>query len=209
VIAKQPRPGQVKTRLCPPCTPEQAAAVAAASLADTVTTVATTPADRRTLAVHGRYRPPAGWRVVHQRGEGLAERLHHAFVDSAEAGWATLLIGMDTPQTTPARLAAVAAGLAAADAVLAPACDGGWWALALRQPGHARVLAGIPMSTVDTFSRTLAALQAEGLTVVIGDRLRDVDTAEDARAVAAECPGGRFAAAVRRHVPSTVAGLSR
>lgn len=206
VIAKQPRPGQVKTRLCPPCTPEQAAAVAAASLADTIATVEAATADRRTLVVHGRYRPPAGWWVAHQRGDGLAQRLHHAFADTAQPGLATLLIGMDTPQVTPDGLAAVAAGLAIADAVLAPAEDGGWWALALRTPDCARVLTEVPMSTVDTFTRTLAALRAEGLTVAIGGRLRDVDTAEDAWAVAADCPDSRFAAAVREHVPSTVVG---
>ena len=35
VIAKEPRPGAVKTRLCPPLMPEQAAELAEAALADT------------------------------------------------------------------------------------------------------------------------------------------------------------------------------
>jgi glycosyltransferase A (GT-A) superfamily protein (DUF2064 family) len=183
--------------------------VASASLADTLATVDAAAADRRTLVVLGQYRPPLGWRVVRQRGDGLAQRLHHAFIDTAEPGLATLLIGMDTPQVTPDGLAAVAAGLALADAVLAPACDGGWWALALREPEQAHVLTGVPMSTVDTFTKTLAALRAEGLTVAIGRRLRDVDTAADAWAVAAECPHSRFAAAVRDHIPSTRAGPGR
>jgi len=55
LIAKAPVPGRVKTRLCPPCTPEQAAAVAAAALADTVAVLSVTPAVRRTLVVHGEY----------------------------------------------------------------------------------------------------------------------------------------------------------
>ena len=79
VIAKQPVPGQVKTRLCPPCTPEQAAAVARAALLDTLDAVSRTPAASRTLVISGRHTPPAGWRVVAQRGVGLAERLAHAF----------------------------------------------------------------------------------------------------------------------------------
>ena len=44
VIAKEPRPGRVKTRLCPPFTPDQAAALAATALTDTLHAVATTPA---------------------------------------------------------------------------------------------------------------------------------------------------------------------
>src|SRR5262249_6077252 len=146
VIAKQPVPGRVKTRLCPPCTPRQAAAVAAASLADTLRTVDATPAARRTLAICGTYVPPAGWGLVRQQGDGLGRRLAHAFADTAAHGLATLLIGMDTPQISPDQLAAVAGGLDRVDAVLGPAEDGGWWALALRDPAAAGVLAGVPMS---------------------------------------------------------------
>jgi glycosyltransferase A (GT-A) superfamily protein (DUF2064 family) len=208
VIAKQPRPGWVKTRLCPPCTPEQAAAVAAASLADTLDAVQATPAARRTLAIHGVYRPPPGWGLVAQRGDGLAHRLAHALADTWVPGLATLLIGMDTPQVTPARLSAVVAGLRGADAVLAPARDGGWWALALCDPRHGQALRDVPMSTVDTFELTRQALTGRGLSVAIGECLRDVDTAADARAVAAEFPYGRFAGAVRVSVPSTVVGLA-
>jgi len=40
VLAKTPAPGRVKTRLCPPYTPEQAARIAAAALADTLDSVA-------------------------------------------------------------------------------------------------------------------------------------------------------------------------
>jgi len=200
VIAKTPVPGRVKTRLCPPCTPEQAALIATAALEDTLDAVSATPAARRTLVVEGSYRAPAGWNRVAQRGDGLGERLAHAF---AVAGGPCLLVGMDTPQLTPALLTRVLAGLGRSQAVLAPACDGGWWALALRDPTHARVLAEVPMSTSDTFVLTAAALRGLGLTVHIGPELRDVDHAADARAVASVCPGSRFAGAVARHLPST------
>jgi rSAM/selenodomain-associated transferase 1 len=209
VIAKEPAPGRVKTRLCPPCTPEQAAAVAAASLSDTLRTVNATPAARRTLAICGAYRPPAGWGLVRQRGDGLGQRLAHAFADSAVHGLSTLLIGMDTPQVTTAQLAGVAAGLDRADAVLGPAVDGGWWVLALREPRAARVLRDVPMSTVDTCALTRMALVRAGLTVEDGPSLRDVDTAADAYAVAAACPHGSFAATVRVQVPTVAEGVAR
>jgi uncharacterized protein len=152
VIAKTPVPGRVKTRLCPPCTPDQAARIAAAALADTLDAVSATPADRRTLVVEGSHAAPAGWDRVAQRGDGLGERLANAF---SVASGPCLLVGMDTPQLTPSLLGSVSAPLLdGADAVLAPACDGGWWALALRDPAHARVLTDVPMSTSDTGALT-------------------------------------------------------
>src|SRR3569833_3626219 len=83
VIAKEPIPGQVKTRLTPPYTPTQAAVIAESALADTLDSVARTPAVRRILALQGRpgdWLPP-GIEVVPQRGDGLDERLANAIED--------------------------------------------------------------------------------------------------------------------------------
>ena len=203
VIAKAPVPGRVKTRLCPPCNPTQAATVAEAALADTLAAARAVPAVRHTVVLSGRWTVPAGWCGVGQRGHELGERMAHAFADTALPGVASLLIGMDTPQVDAALLADVAVGLDRADAVLAPAEDGGWWALALRNAAHASVLRGVPMSRPDTGSRTVAALCSAGLRVTRGPTLRDVDTAVDAWAVAGHAPHGRFAAAVRAHIPVT------
>jgi glycosyltransferase A (GT-A) superfamily protein (DUF2064 family) len=85
--------------------------------------------------------------------------------------------------------------------VLGPADDGGWWALALREPRYAAVLRDVPMSTAHTGRLTGRALRDKGVRVSEGPRLRDVDTAADAWAVAGQCPDGRFAAAVRAHLP--------
>jgi len=204
VIAKAPVPGRVKTRLCPPCTPYQAARVAAAALADTLTAGYATPATRHTILLSGQWTPPPGWYPVTQRGDGLADRLANGFADTALAGTGSVLIGMDTPQVTAPLLASVAAGLDDADAVLGPACDGGWWALALRDPSHAEALRAVPLYTVDTGAATVAALRGRGLRVRLAGPLRDVDTAVDAWEVAGQCAGGTFAGAVRRHVPQPV-----
>lgn len=204
VIAKAPVPGRVKTRLCPPCTPEQAAEIAAAALADTLARAAATPAAGHTLVLSGQYEAPGGWRTVVQRGDDLAHRLANGFLDTATPGLGALLVGMDTPQLTPALLAEVASGLRHADAVLAPALDGGWWALALRDPYHADALRQVPMSTPDTARWTAEALLARGLRLRHGPTLRDVDTVEDALAAAAICPAGAFTRAV--HAILTPAG---
>jgi rSAM/selenodomain-associated transferase 1 len=202
VVAKTPEPGRVKTRLCPPCTPEQAARVAAAALADTLDTVSAAPATLRTLVVEGPHPAPPGWARIPQRGAGLGARLAHAFADTRRPATPSLLIGMDTPQVTTDRLADAADLLRTADAVIGLAEDGGWWALGLAEPAHATMLRDVPTSQPTTGARTFAALRRRGLRVAALPVLRDVDTAADARAVAALCPtASRFATTVSREVP--------
>jgi glycosyltransferase A (GT-A) superfamily protein (DUF2064 family) len=190
VVAKEPLPGKVKTRLQPHCTPDQAAWIARAALADTIATASQTPAARRILLLDGDYPAPDGWEVTRQRGDGLAARLANGLAETARPGLATLLIGMDTPQATPSLLATVVSGLSARDAVLAPAEDGGWWALALRDSRHGTALAAVPMSQSNTGELTRKALIRQGLSVGEAPRLRDVDTVSDLLAVASLCPEG-------------------
>lgn len=197
VVAKAPVPGQVKTRLCPPCTPRQAAHVAEAALRDTLD--AGRGFSRRTLVLSGQWAAPDGWSTVAQRGDGLAHRLAAAYHDTARPDVGTLLVGMDTPQVPATLLALAASMLDGCDTVLGPAEDGGWWALGLRDPAAAEALREVPMSTVDTCALTLEALGGKATMLPV---LRDVDTAADAHAVARACPGSRFADAVAAHVPA-------
>jgi len=196
VIAKAPRPGHVKTRLCPPCTSTEAAALAEAALRDTLEVVAATVGDRRVLALDGEPGPwlPDGFEIVPQRGDGLAERLGNAFADVGERA---LLIGMDTPQVSPALLADGLRRMGETDAVLGPAADGGYWAVGLRAPDP-RVFAGVPMSAPDTATRQRARLRELGLHVSELPTLVDVDTIREARRVARDAPDTRFAQALRR-----------
>jgi hypothetical protein len=194
VMAKAPVPGRVKTRLCPPLDHRQAAALAGAALTDTLIAVDAVAAERRVLVLSGAHPAPDGWLVVPQRGAGLAERLAHAFTDTARPGVVSLVVGMDTPHLDPGVLAGAALALAHADAVLGPAIDGGFWLLGLREPGHAQALRGVRMSMP---ARTAAALRARGLRLAHAPALRDVDTIADAWAVARAHPHLGFAAAVR------------
>jgi len=203
VIAKAPAPGRSKTRLCPPCTPEQAAALADASLRDTINAVAAAPARRRIVALEGE---PDGWlrpgfELHQQRGNGLAERLGHALV---AAGGPALVVGMDTPQLSGPLLRETARRLTepGIDAVLGPAVDGGYWTIGLRRPDRS-VFSGVPMSRGDTFAVQLRRLDSLGLRTALLPPLRDVDTIEDAAAVARASPDTEFAATLRRLGPST------
>jgi rSAM/selenodomain-associated transferase 1 len=207
VLAKEPVPGRVKTRLCPPCSHEQAAALAEAALADTLLAVASTPARRRVLVLAGRPGPwlPPGFEVLPQRGCGLDDRLAAAFQDVGEPA---VLIGMDTPQVTPALLERATAALERSQAVLGPAADGGFWAMGLRRADR-RAFAGVPMSREITGHLQARRLREMGLATSFLPTLRDVDTIDDARVVARLAPGTGFARQAREVLTPPAAALLR
>lgn len=191
VIAKECRPGQVKTRLHPPLSYEQAARLAAASLSDTLRAVSDLPATRRLLAFQGNPPPEAaGFDVVEQPEGGLDERLAAAFEHCAGP---TLLVGMDTPQLGAEYLGpALAEGAWETDAWFGPAADGGFWALGFAEP-RPDLIRGVPMSRDDTGELQRRRLVDAGLSVSELPVLRDVDTISDVRAVAAQAPDTAFA----------------
>jgi uncharacterized protein len=212
VLAKAPEPGRVKTRLCPPATPQQAAELAAAALLDTLDAAVALPGAAPVVVLTGRLPHAARaaelavalrrTHVLRQRGDGLGHRIAAAHADTAALlpGRASLQVGMDTPQAGAALLAECLERLhgRGTDAVLGPATDGGWWALGLRDPRAAALVADVPTSRDDTGARTVAALRDGGLRVGLLPELTDVDTAADAVAVAAAAPAGRFAEATAR-----------
>jgi glycosyltransferase A (GT-A) superfamily protein (DUF2064 family)/SAM-dependent methyltransferase len=204
VIAKEPVPGRVKTRLQTEFTPAEAAALARASLADTLAAVRSTPVRRYVLALEGE---PGSWLlpgfdVIAQRGDGLDERLAAAFED-AYSGTPMLLVGMDTPQLTSDLLGVDWSGH---DAVLGLTEDGGYWCLGLREPDR-RALIGVPMSTDHTGVDQLARLRLLGYRVLLLPTLRDMDTPADAAVLAQQFPALRVSRLHRRLQHSAHPGL--
>lgn len=184
VIAKQPRAGFVKTRLCPPCTPGEAAQVAAAALDDTMDAVERTVA---AMASHsqravqpvllfdgdpsGWTRP--GWDVVEQRGDGLAERLANAFDELGPGA----IVGMETPHVVETITSALVAIDVCHDAI-GLASDGGYWSIVLSRPDR-RLFERIPMSTSSTGLAQLRRLHAAGRLVRRLPMARDLDDVAD------------------------------
>ena len=196
VLAKRPQPGRTKTRLCPPLTLEQAAWVAEAALLDTLDVVLRTPVRRRLVVLDGAPEGliPPNMSVRAQRGNGLAERLAAAVDDAfADCPLPLLLIGMDTPQVTPALLTDCVRLLRNSPSVLGHAQDGGWWAIGLHA-ADPRVFHDVPMSTTRTGAVQQERLVERGLAPKLLPPLRDIDTAEDLYAVTAQlAPGSRLA----------------
>lgn len=209
VVAKAPVAGVAKTRLGATVGHRQAADLAAAALLDTLDACEEAfPARRRVLALDGDLERAArsseitqrmrGWTVLPQRGADFGQRLAAAHQDAAALLCGPVLqVGTDTPQLQPGQLGRLAERLLERgnDAVLAPALDGGWWALGAGDPRWAGGLVDVPMSTAQTCAATQQMLAGYGARVAGGPALRDVDDEADAAAVSRAAPWTRFAAA--------------
>jgi rSAM/selenodomain-associated transferase 1 len=213
VFAKEPRPGAVKTRLCPPFTPEQAASFYACLLADVLEASAAAAAELGLAPILcvtpeeacervARGAPPA-FRTLPQRGEGLGARMERALADAAAGGAAPLLLrGSDSPILGAETLAAALEALGRADLALSPDLDGGYNLVALRHPAPG--LFDHPMSTATVLEDTLASARRLGLRA---ERLApgfDIDTAADLEHLARARREGRAAGC-----PRTLAFLDR
>ncbi len=201
VVAKAPVPGEAKTRVARDVGDDAAADLAAAALLDTIDTavasgfpvVVAMTGDLGEAARAAELGAVLGdLSVVPQVGESFGERLARAHLD-ADEGHGVVQVGMDSPQLTVGDLHEAAAALADHASVLGPAEDGGWWLLALRRGSDAAALATVEMSTSSTGQHTLDVLPHP---TALLRTLNDVDTWDDARAVATDVPSSRFGVAV-------------
>ncbi|MBD8607085.1 DUF2064 domain-containing protein [Aeromicrobium sp. CFBP 8757] len=208
VVAKAPVPGLAKTRVAQTVGDDVAAELAAAALLDTLATASAVGwpvvvAMTGDLSQAARAEEIAAalepLRVVPQRGEGLAERLAHAHADAAatsEDGTGIVQVGMDTPQLLVADYLDAGRMVELGSIVVGPATDGGWWLLGLPDPSLAERLVDVEMSADDTGAKTVEALGGDVVTL---RTLADMDTYDDAVAIAADIPISRLAEAVSRH----------
>ena len=192
VLAKAPVPGRVKTRLCPPCSPDQAATLAEAAIVDTLAAATATPGVRPVLVLDGVPGEwvPNGLEIVPQVEGDLGARLAGAF---ATVDGPAVLLGMDTPQVTSGTLRAAVDALLrpGTDAVLGHTVDGGWWIIGFRSP-QPSAFVGVPMSTAQTGALQANRLNELGLSVTTLAVETDVDTFADARTVARRSPTTAF-----------------
>ena len=196
IFAKWPLPGQVKTRLCPPLRPDQAAELSRCFLLDTVERVsrleevqvwvAFTPAESEPCF---RALLPSSVRYLPQRGNDLGERELNIFIDLFEGETTRVAImGSDIPSVPLAYLRSAFDLLKNPDcyAVLGPSSDGGYYCIGA-QAGHAGLPAlfeHIEWSTEKVMQQTLQQARLHNLNVRLIPRWYDVDTVEDMRKLA-------------------------
>ncbi|GMV59079.1 MAG: hypothetical protein AMXMBFR72_21790 [Betaproteobacteria bacterium] len=195
VFAKAPVPGEAKTRLIPRLGAEGAARLQERLIESALAKSVALAGARVTLWVAGDAQHPfiaacaqrVGIRVRIQQGRDLGTRMLQAFATTLAPGRGArcLLIGTDCPALTTADLAAAAEALAAHDAVVQPAEDGGYVLIGLRAP-HAQLFEGIEWGGSTVMQATRARMARLGLRWCECPPLPDLDTPEDyERALAA------------------------
>ncbi|HEX5760208.1 MAG TPA: TIGR04282 family arsenosugar biosynthesis glycosyltransferase [Thermoanaerobaculia bacterium] len=194
LFTKPARPGRVKTRLIGDLSPEEAADLHAAFLADLVERLRGGDFDLRLAwALEPGEELPAGpVPGVRQEGDDLGTRLHRALAAAAREAPLVAALGSDHP-TLPLALAhrAFERLEAGAEVVLGPAEDGGYYLIALRAEAlHPRLFAAVPWSTGGVLAATLERCRELGLAVELLPRAADVDTPEDLRRLAAAMAAG-------------------
>jgi rSAM/selenodomain-associated transferase 1 len=201
IAAKSPQAGRVKTRLVGgDVTPAMAAAFASAFLTDTVRIAGAPVLDAELLlALDGaaEYLPRDVRRVrrIRQRGNSLGERLVHIFGEAFAAGHSLVcVLGSDTPHLPVAFVQEAFGRLGRdADAVFAPADDGGYCLVALGKP-LPELFAGIPWSSNGVLEETLKAATAAGIKTALLPGWYDVDSAGDLRRLHTDLRRGTVAA---------------
>jgi uncharacterized protein len=201
VFAKAPRPGGVKTRLCPPLSATAAAQLYRCFVLDILD---------RVRAVNGitpavAYAPRRGRRffaavrprmlLIPQAGADLGARMAGVFERLFARGFeAVVLIGADSPTLPPAylRRAIRAVRRSDVDGVIGPSEDGGYYLIGLRRPCP-ELFDGIAWSTGRVLAQTLARARRAGRRLRALPTWYDVDTVEDLRRLAAELRGRRGA----------------
>jgi hypothetical protein len=202
VMAKAPRAGKVKTRLSPPLTLEEAAALNVCFLRDTARNLADVAAASSASGLVC-YTPvgderlfdgllPEDFALIAQRGDGFGERLLSAAQDILACGFGSVcLIDSDSP-TVPAeayRQAVAALSRPGDRVVLGGSNDGGYYLIGLKTP-HPEAFAGIHWSTASVSAETKAGIASAGVELVELPLWYDVDDAETLTLLHDELLGG-------------------
>lgn len=194
IFAKAPIPGQVKTRLCPPLTPDEAASLHGSFVLDMLERSRATASMDRFVACapspdHVFFKILAerhGVRLIAQTGDDLGARLARAIADVFALGYRrVLVIGTDLPTLPASAFGDAEQLLAAHDVVLGPALDGGYYLIGLRKPAP-ELFAGLPWSTDRVLALTKQKAAALGLSTGLLPVRRDIDTVEDLKALIEE-----------------------
>jgi rSAM/selenodomain-associated transferase 1 len=169
VFAKAPLPGQVKTRLAPPLTQQQAAALhrelvsgtlerlARAHIAPVELWCAPHPGFSFFTELEARF----GVRLYPQTGRDLGERMLRAARDGLSRCRRLVLVGTDCPVLTGAEAAEALNALARRDAALGPAEDGGYVLLGLKRAAP-ELFADMPWGTAEVAGLTRARMTGLG-----------------------------------------------
>ncbi len=200
IFAKAPIPGHVKTRLCPPLTPDEAATLHGSFVLDTL---------ERTKAAVGRLKlsmdrylacSPStthvffkimeerqGVKLIDQVGDDLGARMHQAVEAMFSRGYRrTLLLGTDVPTVPLEHFKQALTLLDSHELVLGPALDGGYYLIGMNRT-IPELFTNMPWSTDQVLRLTQDRAAQLGLKTALLQPWRDVDTLADLEALVEAC----------------------
>lgn len=186
-MARAPRPGAVKTRLCPPLTHAEAADFYACVLQDVLDHLARSERWDTWVAYAERSRnyfarmPKLGAALLPQRGDSLGARMYGVFTDLRDEGYPqVVVVGSDIPTLSTAAVGSACEWLRqdACDVVLGPADDGGYYLIGLNRPVE-ELFQGVAWSTATVLDQTLDKARRLGLRVRTVPCTYDIDLPAD------------------------------
>jgi len=196
IFAKAPIPGQVKTRLCPPLTPDEAATLHGSFVLDTLerTKAAVAklklPLDRylacapsSALVFFKIMEERQDVKLIDQEGEDLGARMNRAFETMFAQGYQrVLIVGTDVPALPLEQYKQALTLLEKHDLVLGPALDGGYYLVGLNKPAPA-IFENMPWSTDRVLALTREKATGLGFNIGLLPEWRDTDTIDDLQAL--------------------------
>jgi uncharacterized protein len=195
IMCKAPRPGKVKTRLAPPLTLDQSAALNICFLRDTAANIATVPGAQGILC----YTPvgdeaaftgiaPDSFQMIPQRGDTFDQRLFFALEDLLQVGFQSVcLIDSDSPTIPHIALqtAVEELGKPGDRIVLGGSDDGGYYLIGLKA-AHKEPFENITWSTASVLEETRQRCAEANIPLVELPLWYDVDDGNTLRTLAAE-----------------------
>jgi uncharacterized protein len=192
IFAKAPTPGQVKTRLCPPLTADEAATLHGSFVLDTLERTRTAVAKLKLPLDRYLACSPSSTAVffkimeerhvvmlIDQEGDDLGARMSRAFETMFARGYQrVLIVGTDVPSLPLEHYKQALALLDKHEVVLGPALDRGYYLIGLNKPMPG-LFENIPWSTDRVLSLTHEKATRLGLTIGLLPEWRDIDTIED------------------------------
>ncbi len=194
IFAKAPIEGYVKTRLCPPLTPDEAASLHGSLVLDLLERCQTLKGCDRILAgaptpdhpFFGAMKTRFKIQIWEQVGDDLGARMTHTFQSALGTPYqSAVIIGADIPGITVQLISSALKSLQDHDVVLGPTEDGGYYLIGLRSPSP-QLFENITWSTNTVFSLTQEKAKAMDLSLKVLPKLRDLDTMEDLQAFTQE-----------------------
>ena len=197
IMAKAPRPGEVKTRLASSLSPAAVTAfyccllddtlALARSLSDVEVAIMCPESDVSELAqLAGVQLANSEASVVAQKGEGLAAGLTSVFAHFAEGHQRrTVAFNSDSPHLPRSVLEAAFEALIGHDVVVGPTHDGGYYLVGAKA-AHPALFDGDGMGTKSALDALLARARGLQLSVGLTDPFYDIDVEDDLTRLAAE-----------------------